>query len=69
MIGLRIILFLQNYLKFSSPLTANFWLHAGNVATFQLIEKNNEAALYCYYFEMLSAFIKISLLDMLRLRV
>ena len=58
MIGLRIILFLQNDFKFFSPPTANFWLHAGNVATFQLLEKNNEAALYCYYFEILSAFIK-----------
>ena len=45
-----------------------FWLCAGNLATFQYLEKN-EAAHYCYYFEMLSALIKSLLLDMLRLKV
>ena len=45
-----------------------FWLCASNLATFQYLKKN-EAAHYCYYFEMLSALIKSLLLDMLWLRV
>ena len=65
-IGPKNILFLQKKTQNCQtfPLQT-FWLCAGNLVTFQYLEKNEAG----YYFEMLSVLIKSSLLDMLRLKV
>ena len=39
MIEPKIILVLKKNSKFSNPPTANFWLHAGDVASLQWLEK------------------------------